>query len=127
MTEELKKAFISLVRLGLGLDTDKLVVFMSQVNWETLHTLADKQGLSSIMLDGIDCLPEDLRPGKELLLQWIGGVMQDESFFSLQKEVAADIAKLFYRNGIKTYVLKGAVVSECYPKPNHRLQGLQSL
>ena len=31
------------------------------------------------------------------------------------------MAKLFYRNGIKTYVLKGAVVSECYPKPNHRV------
>ena len=121
MTVELQKAFIFLVRLGLGLDTDKLVVFKSQVNWEALQNLAEKQGLSSIVLDGVDCLLENLRPGKELLLQWIGGVMQDESFFSLQKEVAADIAKLFYRNGIKTYVLKGAVVSECYPKPNHRV------
>jgi hypothetical protein len=47
--------------------------------------------------------------------------LQDESLYSLHKEVVVDVAKLFYWNAIKTYVLKGAVVSECYPKPNHRL------
>lgn len=31
------------------------------------------------------------------------------------------MALLFHDNNIRTYVLKGAVVAECYPKPEHRV------
>lgn len=31
------------------------------------------------------------------------------------------MAQLFHQNNIRTYVLKGNVVSECYPKPQHRV------
>ena len=31
------------------------------------------------------------------------------------------MAQLFHQNGIRTYVLKGNVVSECYPQPQHRV------
>lgn len=30
------------------------------------------------------------------------------------------MALLFRNNEIRTYVLKGAVIAECYPKPAHR-------
>lgn len=116
VTEEV---FLQLVRLGIGIKTNASIP--DDVKWDEAEALAEQQGLLAIMLDGVESLSEEQRPKKEFLLQWIGRVMQDESFFSLQREVAVDVAKLFYRNGIKTYVLKGAVISECYPKPCHRV------
>lgn len=114
-----EEVFLQLVRRGIGIKPNAPIP--NVVKWDEVEALAEQQGLLAIMLDGVESLSEEQRPKKEFLLQWIGRVMQDESFFSLQKEVAADMAKLFYRNGIKTYVLKGAVVSECYPKSNHRV------
>ena len=116
VTEEV---FLQLVRRGIGIKTNAPIP--KDVKWDEVEALAEQQGLLAIMLDGVESLSDEQRPKEEFLLQWIGGVMQDELFLYLQKEVAADVAKLFYRNGIKTYVLKGAVISECYPKPSHRV------
>ncbi len=117
MTFELKQTFLSLVKLGIGhrsalLDVD---------DWQAIKALADKQGLTAIVADGIEKLPETKRPSKELLLQWIGEVMQMEARSDAQAKVAANLGELFHTNYIRTYVLKGAVIAECYPNPKHRL------
>jgi hypothetical protein len=44
-----------------------------------------------------------------------------EARYNQQWSEACKMAQLFHRNGICTYVLKGNVVSECYPKPEHRV------
>ena len=121
ITEEL---YLQLVRLGIR--NSAQVIVPSDVNWGELYALAQQQGLSAIVLDGIEKLQEEQKPPKELLLNWIGEVLQEESTFFLQGQVAKDVASLFYTNRIKTYVLKGAVVSECYPKPNHRVSSAPS-
>lgn len=122
----MKNAFLALVRLGIGLTDSSVVLGQTSeitvdVDWESVKELAEKQGLSAIVLDGIERLPENSRPPQMLLLEWIGEILQNESIYSLHDEVARDVAKLFYEYGIRTYVLKGAVVSECYPKPQHRV------
>lgn len=96
---------------------------LSADEWVQLKALADEQGLSAVVLDGIDKLDTNLSNDLplELKLKWIGEVLQRESVYALQSEVATDMAKLFYNNGIKTYILKGIIVSECYPKPSHRV------
>ena len=110
---------MQLVRLGV--ETSKDAIIPKDIDWMQLKALAEEQGISSIVLDGIEKLPDNQRPPQVLLLEWIGEVLQGESVYKLQKDVATDIAKLFYKNGIRTYILKGVVVSECYPKPNHRV------
>ena len=47
--------------------------------------------------------------------------MLEEKRYALQKKASVEMASLFASNGIRTYVLKGMVVSECYPKPQHRV------
>ena len=118
-----QEIFIQLVRLGTGhtdLSMDSGFI-TDDVDWEGVKDLAEMQGLSGVVLDGIEQLTGKQRPPQEFLLEWIGETLQSESMYNLQNEVAGDVAKLFYRNGIKTYVLKGAIVSECYPKPQHRV------
>lgn len=121
--KRIQGTFIQLVRLGIGhtgLSMDSGFI-TDDVDWEGVKALAEMQGLSGVVLDGIERLTGKQRPPQEFLLEWIGETLQSESMYNLQNEVAGDVAKLFYRNGIKTYVLKGAIVSECYPKPQHRV------
>ena len=112
-----KSAFIALIRLGLGQSLN----IEPANNWRKIETFAIQHGLLGIVVDGIERLPESSRPPKDLLLQWIGLVMQDETRYAIQQKAAAEMALLFHDNYISTYVLKGAVVAECYPKPEHRV------
>lgn len=114
-----KEAFINIVRLGIGASTNASLP--DHVDWNAIETLATKQGLLAILVDGIDCLPLEQIPPKALLLQWIGMVMQDEARNVEQRKAAVEMANLFHENYIRTYVLKGDVVAECYPKPEHRV------
>ena len=117
MDKNLQESFISLVRLGIGLNDS----FPTRaVDWTAMKALAEEQGLSAVVLDGIECLPATQRPPQELLLEWIGETLQSESIYETQQKEAVRMANLFQNNGIRTYVLKGAVVAECYPKPSHR-------
>lgn len=124
MSTDLNRLFLNLVRLGIALsdNTDSTEGWpKTEEEWNDLKVLADQQGLSAIVLDGVDKCQNNVRIPAQLKLKWIGESLRGESLCSLQCVVAKDISKLFYRNGIRTYVLKGMIVAECYPKPNHRL------
>ena len=58
--------FLSLIRLGLG---DNNIITSTFINWRDVKSLAEQQGLSAILVDGIERLPGSLRPPKEDLLQ----------------------------------------------------------
>ena len=130
MSVELQDTFLSLVRLGIGTGTvngSRFTVHGS-VDWEALKALADEQGLAAVALDGLNLL--NFQPttvsqlstlNSQLKLEWIGEVLQGEAVYAGQWEAARGMAEVFGKNDIRTYVLKGFVVSECYPKPNHRV------
>lgn len=124
---DIHESFLQLVRLGIGTGTvngSGLTVHGS-TDWQALKVLADEQGLSAIVLDGIDRLQlnglVDYEMPLQMKLEWIGEVLQGEQTYKLQHEVAKDMSSLFHANAIRTYVLKGDVIAECYPKPNHRV------
>lgn len=124
MAQELeRKSFLSLVRLGIGHEDEPLP---RTVDWPRMKELAERQLLAAIVFDGVlalidrGALNEGLAMEKRFKKLWIAEYIQDESLVSDQKKAADEMAELFFRNGIKTYVLKGAVIAECYPKPDHR-------
>ena len=90
--------------------------FPNQMNWSEIKALADRQGLSAIVLDGFEQLPNENRPSKDLSLLWIGAVLQMEARCDAQTKAAESLGELFYENCIRTYVLKGTVVAECCKK-----------
>lgn len=116
--------FLKLVRLGLGIG--ETISLPPNIDWSQIKALAERQGLSSIILDGIVSYYTECTDSAGALpirqkLEWIGEVVQNEAIQKEQQNTAEQIAELFHKNGIRTYVLKGAVVAECYPKPLHRL------
>ena len=127
MDTNIQELFLQLVRLGIG-HADR-AGFKSQVlgsiDWAALKALAERQGLSAVVLDGIDKLntnnPNFTIMPQMLRLEWIGQVLNDETICKAQKAEAEKMAALFSRNYLRTYVLKGEVVSECYPRPEHRV------
>lgn len=125
MGGEIRDAFLRLVRLGIGngdvgLDSD---VFGS-VDWDALKALAERQGLSAIVADGIECLPMESRPPKTLMLQLIGEVLQDYEYrHKLYLRAIAELAGFYNSHGIRMMVLKGYACSLNWPKPEHRHVG----
>ena len=118
--------FFKLVRLGIGHDNLNVNLNLKgEVDWGAVKALAEKQGLSAVVLDGLNSLPlkslDAYGMPQMLRLEWIGEVLQGEQTYKLHQEVATDMANLFHRNGIRTYVLKGRIIAECYPRPEHRV------
>lgn len=122
MDKNLRESFLALVRLGMGHEQlqGTSSMFQESVDWLAIQALANLQGLSAILVDGIEHLPKNQRPPQALLLNWIGETLQFESQNTVQKKSACEMAELFHNNYIRTYVLKGEVIAECYPTPNHR-------
>jgi len=68
-----EEALLSLTRLGIG---HSAYLIPEIIDWASLQDFADRQGLYALALDGIERMPESKRPSQEMLLQWIGEVLQ---------------------------------------------------
>lgn len=118
MDKSLQESFLALVRLGIGLPMDALPEI---IDWPAIQNLANQQGLSAVIIDGIEKLPEELRPPKVLLLQWIGEVLQIfECRYESYRRAIAEISSFYNEHHFKMMVLKGYACSLDWPKPEHR-------
>ena len=121
----MKEVFLQLVRLGIG--TDATVSLSDGIDWDAVETLAKQHGMMGIVCDavqefkGLRGLCQENLPPLTTWLRWIGEVQLEEERYNHQWNEACKMAQLFHQNHIRTYVLKGVVVSECYPKPQHRV------
>lgn len=112
-----QNSFLSLVRMGIG----HRDVLPDVVDWQAIKLLADKQGLTAIVADGIEQLSNTKRPPKDLLLQWIGEVFQSyENRHKIYQRAIAELAGWYNAHGYKMMVLKGYACSINWPKPEHR-------
>lgn len=129
--------FLSLVRLGIG-HTDKSGFKFDfplsgrrpsvqdsgskSVDWVALKALADSQGLTAVLLDGLDALQEVQGSlPVQLKLQWIGEVLQNyEQRYGQYKNAIGSLAGFYNQHGIRMMVLKGYACSLDWPKPEHR-------
>ena len=112
------KAFLHLIRLGVGHRVDALP---QNIDWGTLEALAERHGLSAVLVDGIEKFPEDKRPPKQVLLQWIGETLQGFEYrYELYRRAISEMAAFYHAHGFKMMVLKGYACSLDWPKPEHR-------
>lgn len=110
--------FLQLVRLGIGHHSNSL---SADVDWDDIKALANQQGLTAIVLDGIEKLPKIVRPPKVFLLRWIGGVLQGyESRYVDYEKAIGSLAGFFNKHNLRMMVLKGYGLSLNYPNPKHR-------
>lgn len=115
----MEEFFLSLIRLGIS--KSRVARVPKQIDWDQLEDLAAKQGLSAILVDGIERLPEGQRPPKPVLLQWIGETLQSFEYrYELYCRTIAEMAAFYNEHGFKMMVLKGYACGLDWPKPEHR-------
>lgn len=115
----MEEFFLSLIKLGIG--NARVVPVPKQIDWNTLEDLAARQGLSAIMVDGIEKLPDEKRPPKMVLLQWIGETLQGYEYrYEQYRKAIAEMAAFYNAHGFKMMVLKGYSCAMNWPKPEHR-------
>ncbi len=119
---DIQKIFLQLVRLGIG--HTETTDITEKVDWEAVLALAERQGLSAVVADGIECLPKEVRPPKPVMLQLIGSVLQNYEYrHNLYRGAIGELAGFYNSHGFKMMVLKGYACAMDWPKPEHRPSG----
>lgn len=114
------QAFLQLIRLGIG-TTTSTASLPDKIDWSKVEDLAAQQGLSAVMVDGVEKLSGLQRPSQKMLLQWIGESLQSYEYrFGLYKKAIAELAAFYNSHGYKMMVLKGYACALDWPKPEHR-------
>ena len=114
--------FFALIQCGIGKRNDLPRTPTAQ-EWGELFDIAKKQTLQGIAFAGIESLPQEQRPPKEILLQWYKLCALIRS-----RNVALDrrcvvVAGKFRSEGFKNCILKGQGVARLYPDPALRAPG----
>ena len=114
--------FFELVRLGIGTN-EKLPVTPSATQWEELFELSKRQTLVGIVFTGIERLPAEQRPPRELLLKWYNLCQVITKQNRILNRQAVAVAKKFKEEGFGNIILKGQGIATLYPDPSRRTPG----
>ena len=123
------KQLFKLLQLGLqttdlyNLDTSEFATLTNE-EWTAIKEMAIKQGVSAIVLDGINQMPlSKYNLSVEKKLEWIGETLQTELRNRQQMTVMEDLAAKWKVNGCRVMIMKGQASGTMYPKPEHRSPG----
>lgn len=114
--------FLQLVRIGIG-HAESTDLTIKVDDWIQIKALAEKQGLTAVVLDGLDkcriettdTLPQSMR------LEWIGEVLQNyEQRYVAYEKAIGNLAGWYNQHGFKMMLLKGYGLSLNWPNPKHR-------
>lgn len=114
------RAFLALVRAGLW-EQDAHLLPHQDIEWREIYRLAAEQSVHGLVLAGLE--RSDVKPPKELLLQWIGEVQQIEQRSKAMNAFIAAIVKKMRKKGIYTLLIKGQGLAQCYEKSLWRSAG----
>lgn len=122
--QEIRKAFLSLLRAGLwGSQPDCRYFPLAGEEWEMLHQLARKQTVEGVVYDGILTLPVSLFPPSPLLIRWTAEVDDMERCNRRMNKVIGNLSRWLDRNKVKAWLMKGQGIAACYEQPLHRRCG----
>lgn len=95
----------------------------SEAEWNDALEIAQEQAIEGVLLSAIERLPDEQRPPKLVLLQWIGSVQMIEANSKKIAEASETVIKYFRENGYACNILKGSAVARYYPLPERRQSG----
>lgn len=82
--------------------------------WRTLYGLSVKQALDGVCFRGIQKLPKEMLPTKDLLLRWFAQAESVKKRNILMNARAKEITEIFARGEFKSCVLKGQGIAGMY-------------
>lgn len=136
-----EKVLFALLRLGLrtseGVQKESIsdLFIYSEKQWEQLEETARFQGVSGIVLDGLQAVTDELGNGcfsrsdqrtfwRKFIIQWIGMVKQGYEAGNMKQLVVIDnVQRLWAEAGVRMMLMKGQAMGTFYPIPKHRSPG----
>ena len=115
-----QQAFLALVRVGLW-EKDVQLSSYQDINWQEVYRLATEQSVLGLVLAGLEHV--DVKPPKELLLQWIGEVQQIEQRNEYMNGFIANLIDKLRKEDVYCLLVKGQGVAQRYEKPLWRCAG----
>lgn len=115
------EVFFTLLRAGLWGNGNLNIRIDGTTGWQEVYRLATEQSVLGLVLAGLE--HSDVKPPKELLLQWIGKVQVIEQRNKDMNAFVADLIEKLRKNEIYALLVKGQGVAQCYEKPLWRSCG----
>ena len=110
------------VQIAIG-NKDKFLGCPSVEDCKRLFCFAQKQSLVGFLFCGIERLPNEQRPKRELLLRWYAMAEIIKKTNAKLNARCAELYNILNEGHLKGCVLKGQGVALLYPKPEYRQSG----
>ncbi len=91
--------------------------------WQALFSISAKQTLTGVCFVGIERLPKDLMPPKEVLLRWWSTAEQIKKQNERLNNAACEVVEKLQEAGFRSSILKGQGIACLYPQPFLRTCG----
>ena len=96
---------------------------VSEQEWEQCCVAASKQGVLALAWEGVQTLPLDLQPPKQLKFKWAMSVDKYEARHRRYCQTVQELQQLYKEHGIIAVQMKGVGFSAGYNQPHHREGG----
>lgn len=120
MKREESRVFFELVKAGLWEKEVQLLPYQD-IKWKGVYRLATEQSVLGLVLAGLE--HSDVKPPKEMLLQWIGEVQQIEMRNTSMNSFVAEIIDKLRKKEVYCLLVKGQGIAQCYERPLWRSSG----
>lgn len=116
----MKDSLFSLVRISLGIESEKTLPVLSEKEWDQLFGLTCRHNVAGLVADVVCGLPEGVRPTEDITLQFVA--MQGMTIFEFKhrQQVAQQLQHFYKKHHLKVNFLKGFQLSRYYPCPELR-------
>ena len=110
--------FFELLQIAIG-NRKMLSHTPTAEEWRELYTLAQKQAMVGIAFRGVEQLPKEQRPPKQLLMQWYMVTERIKAMNTDLDRKALAVANKFLEEGFPGVVLKGQGIAKLYQLSNY--------
>jgi len=114
-------AFLALVRAGLW-EKDVWLSQFGQIDFNEVYRLAEEQSVVGLVAAGIEHV-KDVKVPQQIALTFVGGTLQIEQRNLSMNEFAIWLINRLNDNSIKSLIVKGQGVAQCYERPHWRSSG----
>ena len=115
------QTFFDLLRAGLWSDGNQEMRIDETTDWQEVYRIATEQSVLGLVLAGLE--HSDIKPPKDLLLQWIGEVQVIEKQNKAMNDFIEDLIIKLRKEDIYAILVKGQGIAQCYEKPLWRSSG----
>lgn len=121
-TVDTTELFFALIRCSIGKEK-RLPSAPTAEEWQELFAMSKKHALAGITFFGIENLPQEQRPPKNILLQWYLLRENIRKTNAVLNSKASAITARFKDEGFSNCILKGQGIAQLYPDPTLRTPG----